>query len=362
MQIAKTLPKPQNWYDLETLCKKLWGDVWECPEIKKNGRQGQAQNGVNIYGIPKGETAYYGIQCKGKDEYSGKNFTTKEIDNEIEKAINFNPKLKKLYFATTAEKDTKIEEYIRKVNLKNIADGLFEVHLYCWGDIVELIFENRNTYNYYVNSLNFKDNYSAIITFNDSCDFIQVSPKFKKDTITKIAKTYEHYNPRGNTLDLLGASFGSRTEKINISLIPIHLKLKNTGINDITNFKLLLNFDENVIDIVDDNMRFNVKRIISQSGLNIQKKEKCVEIIPFKKILVGEEEYEFEIFFIRTLPIETEVKLEWKLLSSKFKTEGTLFIKVTPEIIEKQLTSETDHQYEIGKVIQKDIEDYWEYK
>ena len=37
MKIAQSLPKPQNWYDLETLCKKLWGDVWECPEIKKNG-------------------------------------------------------------------------------------------------------------------------------------------------------------------------------------------------------------------------------------------------------------------------------------------------------------------------------------
>ena len=37
MQISKSLPKPQNWQDFETLCKKLWGEIWSCPEIKKNG-------------------------------------------------------------------------------------------------------------------------------------------------------------------------------------------------------------------------------------------------------------------------------------------------------------------------------------
>lgn len=35
MQISKSLPKPQNWQDFETLCKKLWGEIWSCPEIKK---------------------------------------------------------------------------------------------------------------------------------------------------------------------------------------------------------------------------------------------------------------------------------------------------------------------------------------
>lgn len=89
----------------------------------------------------------------------------KRLIRKIEKAKNFKPKLKKLYFATTADKDAKIEEYIREINLKNIKEGGFEIHLYCWGDIVEFIFENRNTYNYYVNSFNFKDNYTAELTF-----------------------------------------------------------------------------------------------------------------------------------------------------------------------------------------------------
>lgn len=56
MKALKSLPKPQNWQDFETLCKKLWGEIWECHEIKKNGRQGQVQNGVDVYGKPNGES------------------------------------------------------------------------------------------------------------------------------------------------------------------------------------------------------------------------------------------------------------------------------------------------------------------
>ena len=83
--------KPENWQDFEELCKILWGEIWDCHEIKKNGRTGQNQHGVDIYGIPKNEMQYYGIQCKGKDEYTKAILTEKEIIAEIEKAKTFKP-------------------------------------------------------------------------------------------------------------------------------------------------------------------------------------------------------------------------------------------------------------------------------
>lgn len=76
--MKKTMEKPVNWQDFESLCKKLWGEIWHCPSIKKNGRQGQSQNGVDIYGIPAGETDYFGIQCKGKDDYTKAQLTETE--------------------------------------------------------------------------------------------------------------------------------------------------------------------------------------------------------------------------------------------------------------------------------------------
>ena len=147
MEISKSLRRPSNWQDFETLCKKLWAEIWAYPETKKNGRSGQNQFGVDVYGIPKNESEYYGIQCKGKDEYTDKQFTEKEIEDEIAKALSFQPKLKKFYLATTAIKDTKIEQFVREKNIEHLGNGLFEVHLFCWEDIVDLIDENRQTHN-----------------------------------------------------------------------------------------------------------------------------------------------------------------------------------------------------------------------
>ena len=81
--MKKQLRKPENWQDFESLCKVLWGEIWNCPEIKKNGRTGQTQHGVDVYATPQGETEYYGIQCKGKDDYTDSELTEKEIDKEI---------------------------------------------------------------------------------------------------------------------------------------------------------------------------------------------------------------------------------------------------------------------------------------
>ena len=122
------LRKPENWQDFESLCKKLWGEIWGCPStIKKHGRTGQEQHGVDIYALPKGENAYFGIQCKGKDDYANSQLTIKEIDDEISKALTFTPTLKSFYFATSANKDAKIEAYVRQKNLESIAKGGFSI-------------------------------------------------------------------------------------------------------------------------------------------------------------------------------------------------------------------------------------------
>jgi len=46
---------------------------------------------VDVYGIPKGENEYYGIQCKGKDLFTHKQLTEKEIDEEIKKTQKLKP-------------------------------------------------------------------------------------------------------------------------------------------------------------------------------------------------------------------------------------------------------------------------------
>ena len=107
------IKKPSNWQDFEKLCKLLWGEVWCCEDtIKRHGRQGQNQHGVDVYAYVDKYNGYCGIQCKGKDDYSNAQLTEAEIDAEIAKALTFEPELRVLLFATTANKDAKIEGYI----------------------------------------------------------------------------------------------------------------------------------------------------------------------------------------------------------------------------------------------------------
>ncbi|HEX4372081.1 MAG TPA: hypothetical protein VHZ50_02140, partial [Puia sp.] len=176
--MKKKIQRPENWQDFESLCKMLWGEIWECSEIQKNGRSGQSQNGVDVCGIPKNENGYFGIQCKGKDDFSNANLSFDEINLELDKAKKFTPPLKKFYFATTAKKDVNIEEYIRNKNLEYKSQGLFEVHLFAWDDITDLIYENRNTFNSYLNDAKFISQYNIDLNFQNNLKVLECYPEF----------------------------------------------------------------------------------------------------------------------------------------------------------------------------------------
>lgn len=86
MIAPKQMTKPSNWQDFEKLCKLLWGEIWLCEDsIKRHGRQGQNQYGVDVYAFVEKYGGYCGIQCKGKDDYTNAKLTEEEIDAEIEK-------------------------------------------------------------------------------------------------------------------------------------------------------------------------------------------------------------------------------------------------------------------------------------
>ena len=50
---------------------------------------------------------------------------------EIKKALTFEPKLKLLFYATTANKDARIEGYIRKKDVESRAKEFFHDHGHC---------------------------------------------------------------------------------------------------------------------------------------------------------------------------------------------------------------------------------------
>ncbi len=180
MEAPIQICKPRNWQDFETLCMKLWGAIWNCEDsIKKNGRNGQKQQGIDIWGQKPNESLYSGIQCKLKS--NNKNLSIQELDKEIGYAQYYKDSLQRLIIATTADKDTKIEEYVRTINRKHKECGLFEVYLFCWDDIVDKMIDYPSVYDWYLGKINGYQEYNLTVMFEseDKTKLI-IKPEYEK--------------------------------------------------------------------------------------------------------------------------------------------------------------------------------------
>jgi hypothetical protein len=343
MEGKKQLRKPSNWQDFESLSKVLWGEIWNCTEIKKNGRAGQAQHGVDVYGVPSGEAEYFGIQCKGKDNYTKAPLTKKEIDEEIEKAKTFLPKLKKFYFATTASKDAIIEEYIRTKDIESRLNGFFEIHLFSWEDIVDLIDEHPRSYDYYVNSRNFKSQLNIDVFFSDGLVRQQSIiirnkhvthyrheplPKFKAPPVLeKIlnSPTLRAYDKLRN-LGLIGKA------KINKSYIVFGLQLSNIGSQTAHNYRLEFELIGELSDLVPGKVYEMHYPIPRRSSYRIKELSQFkFQIVPESDVLVPMDSARFQFFSIKPNSDAGEIVLKWKFLSSEGSKEGQLTINFTSD-------------------------------
>ena len=328
--------KPEHWQDFEDLCKKLWGEIWKCPSIKKNGRVGQSQHGVDVYGIPNGEMDYCGIQCKGKDDYTKAQLTEDEIDQEIQKALTFEPKLKRFIFATTANKDEKIETYIRKKNVESRIQGNFSIELYSWEDIVDLIEENKNTYEWYVNGQGFVGRNSLLVRINDVEKDLVLIPRYTKK-ITKRIKRLPVEIPwldggQSAVAKLCGVNsvvgtlkpaklFWNSEKKVNHSLVPLSITFYNDGNETFDDYKLF-------VYLVDGNCNFVKDNVVNEgilSGLNLMQGPCFIEnhTITYRgeDALVPGDGRKIKTY-IRLPQIETNFKIKYRFLSRSFQCGG----------------------------------------
>lgn len=346
--MKKQLPKPENWQDFETLCKKLWGEIWNIPnKIKKNGRQGQPQHGVDVYGIPERQQNYWGIQCKGKDDYTKAQLTEKEIDIEIQKARKFQPELATFIFATTANKDSKIEQYIRIKDVENRKADSFEILLFCWEDIVDLIEENRNTYNFYVQSQHFRAEFDFQVLINDS-EAPVLTPKYYKTTrIYKVKKpTYNPRYPGSGALFLDGGGIRSSTRR-NLARCRLTFTLQNIGGRVIEDWKVLFSIQgeyEELSDADPDIDRMGINKILRiNSALTLKDNKFGFQIL---SPLIQKDSRTFDLW-LKPKERPYELLVNWKILARDFDKEGAITIDISPEYEERELTCEVDYHHEM---------------
>ena len=370
MKISQTLPRPENWSDFEDLCKRLWGEVWECPEIQKHGRLGQNQSGVDVFGMKKGEDGYYGIQCKGKNEYNNNQLTEREIDDEVEAAKHFEPPLKKLYLVTTAQNDVKVQAYVRKLNLKHRAEGLFEVHVFGWESIVGLINENKRTHDFYVKSQNFKRNHAVRVTFHDGSTVLEAPVQFSQ-TKTIYSTKDNPLNPflkQWSAFDRIAAMYTQEKDKVNRSYFRLGLRVENTGEYALENYKLRVRFSTGCQKFSDE-QPIELRTVESMLAMNFRSPRTWTSSensegffslnFGHAAMLVPLDGRSSNDLWIRPHPDASEILLDWTFLSKDFNDEGLLRIEVNSEIEKRRkyvkVEVPTEERKEDGE-----ITDYWE--
>ncbi len=139
---AIQLPPLRNWQDFEDLCCDLWRCLWNDPTALKHGRQGQPQHGVDVFGRPDQGAEWAGVQCKLKG--SGSGLTRREMEDEVAKAREFNPRLSQFILATTAPRDAEVQEWARRISDDETRRGGFSVTVFAWEDIEEALRGHRD--------------------------------------------------------------------------------------------------------------------------------------------------------------------------------------------------------------------------
>ena len=364
--IAPTqLKKPSNWQDFETLCKLLWGEIWDCSDsIKRHGRQGQNQHGVDVYAYVEKYNGYCGIQCKGKDDYTNAQLTEDEIDAEIEKAKTFEPALSLLVFATTANKDAKIEGYIRKKDVENRKLGLFKIDIASWEDIVDHLERYKETYNWYVNNCQFKDTTDVSVTFNGE-EKITIHPEYIMTTTHYEYKQFSQaeidLRRQMRSLEWLKTPLitpFNQPQKIDKRWCKLHIHIENIGSTVIKTPKLILYFRPEYIEELDDRFYYcnafgineaakaqinasrDTKREVFQTHPNV------VEYRPKESVFVQKDDRDFTISII-TADDVSAFPLYWRFLCEDYQKEGFLTINVKPNIENKIMNIVVENESEV---------------
>lgn len=376
--MKKTIQKPENWQDFETLCKQLWGELWSIPtKIKKNGRNGQSQAGIDVYGVPKGSVNYWGIQCKGKDDYANAKLTKKEIEKEIRKAQNFKPDLSVFIFATTMNKDSSVEEYVRIKDLESRKNGGFEILLFCWEDIADLIDDNQDTYNFWVVNKQHKTQFDFEVSLNNfqyehtirpHC--IRTIKKYRlKETevekldlgITKIfentawMKSMEYNKP-------VFTSIGQ--DRINKAICSFEVIMRNTGTNVIEDWRVRFN----VNGVHKGIMNQIGTRPIDMIGVNAIKHKRTsitgnqISYSPRDNLsLIQKDNRYFKAYIIPECR-EYMIRIEWELLARDFNSTGIIYLNVEPEYEDKIIYEDVKSKEELKEDEIVSIEEKKNYK
>lgn len=138
---ATQISKPTEDVDFEKKCVFLFREILNDPNVKRVGRRGQSQQGVDVIGHRNRDAKrLVGVQCKVKEE--GKELTDTEVRQEVKKALTYSPKLVEYIIVTTAKDDIKLQQLAQQLARQQAKKGRkIAIDIWGWKTLEERINE-----------------------------------------------------------------------------------------------------------------------------------------------------------------------------------------------------------------------------
>lgn len=131
------LSRPKSEDEFEDMVLDALRIRWKAPDASRNGRRGQRQNGVDIFGRPaEFDGRWAGAQCKN---VLASPFTIENIRDAAAKAEGFEPTLAKFYVVVSLDRDVRLQEGVRLLCEERKREGKFSVDLLFWNDVSGLL-------------------------------------------------------------------------------------------------------------------------------------------------------------------------------------------------------------------------------
>jgi hypothetical protein len=130
---------PKNHADFESMSVVLFQQVLEDPGVKRLGRSGQKQFGIDLIGYRKQNLKkLIGIQCKKKKP--NQILTATEVRTEIRRALKYKPAISEYIIVTTAENDRKLDQLTQQLTKAQLQRGRkIRIQVWGWDTLEELI-------------------------------------------------------------------------------------------------------------------------------------------------------------------------------------------------------------------------------
>ncbi len=121
---------PKSWDEFEEIVCSAAKNRWRNAEFSRHGRQGQRQDGVDVFGTDD-QGRLVGLQCK--NTVAG--LSKEVVRDEVGKAESFQPPLAHLYVVTTGPTDKALQQFAREMSDERGQAGKFKVSVLFWNDV-----------------------------------------------------------------------------------------------------------------------------------------------------------------------------------------------------------------------------------